>query len=129
MGALGGCYTIFESGVKEEMQSEPRMYVEQDDGGYWIAGTNISLDSVVYAYKDGFSPEGIVKECFPSLSLEQVYGAIACYLANKSEVDLYLKGAESQFEMLRKSTREKEPEFYRKLADAKKRRHTHSNSE
>ena len=108
------------------MESKAKTYVEQHDGGYWIAGTRISLDSIVYAYRDGFSPEGIVRECFPSLSFEQVYGAIAYYLANKSEIDSYLKEGESQFEILRKSTREQQPEFYRKLAEAKKRTLTHS---
>jgi hypothetical protein len=36
------------------------------------------------------SPEAIVEE-FPTLSPEQVYGAIAFYLHNKSEIDQYLR--------------------------------------
>ena len=55
-------------------------YVNQHDGGYWIADSRVSLDSVVYAFLDGLSPETIVAECFPVLSLEQAYGAIAFYL-------------------------------------------------
>lgn len=51
-------------------------YVEQRGGGFFIAGTRVSLDSVVYAFLRGESPEGIA-ESFPALNLEQVFGALA----------------------------------------------------
>lgn len=51
-----------------------KQYVEKRGDGYWIAGTRVSLDSVALAFLDGLSPETIVAECFPVLSLEQVYG-------------------------------------------------------
>ena len=69
-------------------------YVEQHDGGYWVAGSRVSLDSVVYAFLDGLAPETILAECFPVLTLEQVYGAITYYLAHRAEVDAYLKASE-----------------------------------
>lgn len=56
----------------------PKSYIETRNGGYYIAGTRISLDSVVYAYRDGRSPEDIL-DSFPLLTLEQIYGAIAFY--------------------------------------------------
>jgi hypothetical protein len=31
-------------------------YVEERDGGYYVAGTRISLDSVVYSFNEGSSP-------------------------------------------------------------------------
>jgi uncharacterized protein (DUF433 family) len=66
-------------------------YVEQRDGGYYIAGTRISLDSVVHAFRDGASPETILRS-FPLIgSLEKVYGAITFYLANKDLVEDYLR--------------------------------------
>jgi uncharacterized protein (DUF433 family) len=46
-----------------------RDYVEPRDGGYFILGTRVSLDSVVYAFLRGESPEGIA-ESFPALDLE-----------------------------------------------------------
>ena len=57
-----------------------REYIETRDGAYWIAGTRLSLDSVVFAFLDGLSPETIAAECFPVLTLEQVFGAITYYL-------------------------------------------------
>jgi len=34
-------------------------YVEQRNGGYYVAGTRVSLDSIVYAFLRGETPEGI----------------------------------------------------------------------
>ena len=46
------------------MESNAKTYVEQHDGGYWIAGTRISLDSIVYAYRDGFLPRELSENAF-----------------------------------------------------------------
>jgi len=91
-----------------------KQYVEQRDNGYWIEGTRISLDSVVYSFLDGESPESIVQN-FPLLRLEQVYGGIAFYLANRELIDQYLKAGEAEFENLRQSLREKNSFLYQKL--------------
>lgn len=63
-------------------------YIEERDGGYYVAGTRISLDSIVTCFHDGLSPESILEE-FDSLTLAQVYGAITHYLENRAEVDAY----------------------------------------
>ncbi len=98
----------------------PKEYVELRDGGRWIAGTRVSLDSVVVAFREGLSPETIAAECFPSLSLEEVYGAITYYLAHRREVDAALAAADAEFEALHRAHREAEPEFYRRLAEARR---------
>jgi len=76
-----------------------KQYIEQRDQGYWIEGTRISLDSVVYAFLNGESPESIAQN-FPLLTVEQVYGAITFYLASKDLIDTYLKTGEGEFEKL-----------------------------
>ena len=96
-----------------------KTYVENHAGTYRVAGTRISLDSVVYAFRDGQTPEGIVRS-FPLLSLEQAYGAIAYYLANREQVDAYLEQGEADYEAFRKKTREADPELYQRLAAARK---------
>ena len=58
-----------------------KQYIKQRNRGYWIEGGRISLDSVVYSFLNGEAPESIAQN-FLLLSLEQVYGAIAFYLAN-----------------------------------------------
>ena len=64
-------------------------YIEQRDGNYYVAGTRVSLDSIVHAFRRGESPETICQN-FEVLHLEEVYGAIAYYLANQSAIDAYL---------------------------------------
>jgi uncharacterized protein (DUF433 family) len=98
-------------------------YIEQRGAGYWIAETRISLDSVVYSFLDGESPESIAQN-FPLLSLEQVYGAIAFYLANREFVDAYLKTGEAEFQQLQQSCQEKSPLLYQKLKAAQVQKHS-----
>jgi uncharacterized protein (DUF433 family) len=66
-------------------------YIERRNGGYYVAGTRISLDSVVYAFNRGDSPERIL-ERFPLLEkASRVYGAIAFYLNHWAEIDAHLE--------------------------------------
>jgi len=64
-------------------------YIEERDGNYYVAASRISLDSIVHAFRRGESPETICQN-FELLRLEEVYGAIAYYLANQADVDAYL---------------------------------------
>ena len=64
-------------------------YIDERAGGYYVAGTRISLDSIVHAFRRGESPETICQN-FELLRLEEVYGAIAHYLANQADIDDYL---------------------------------------
>jgi uncharacterized protein (DUF433 family) len=95
-----------------------RDYIEKRDGGYWVAGTRVSLDSVVYAFLCGAAPE-IIAQSYPVLSLEEVCGAIAFYLANQAEIDAILAGNDREFELLRKQTRDANPNLYKKLEEAR----------
>jgi uncharacterized protein (DUF433 family) len=79
-------------------------YVENVEGAYRVAGSRVSLDSIVYGFREGLSPEAIA-ENFPVLSLEQVYGAIAFYLANQPVVDQYLRQGETVSEELQLESR------------------------
>lgn len=94
-------------------------YVEQRDGVYMISRTRVSLDSIVYAFLGGQSAESIA-QAFPVLTLEQVYGAIAFYLAHRADVDRYLEAQRHDFEAKRAEARAADPMFYQKLADARK---------
>jgi uncharacterized protein (DUF433 family) len=97
-------------------------YVEQRDSGYYIKDARVSLDSVVYAFLRGESPEGIA-ESFPSLGLEQIFGALAFYIANREVVDQYLREGREEFEALREQARRNNPALYRKLAEARQTAH------
>src|ERR1044072_1355783 len=89
--------------------------VEKRDGGDWFSVKGVSLDSVVPRFLEGLSPESITTECFPILSLEEVYGVIAYYLAHRAEVDAYLQEADKDFDAFRERVRAEYPEAHRRF--------------
>lgn len=97
-----------------------KAYVEQIGRAYRVAGTRVSLDSIVYAFRDGQTPESIA-QCFPALTLEQVYGAITYYLSHQAQIDAYLEEGRADYETEREAERKADPAFYAQLAEARKR--------
>src|SRR5437870_4651279 len=71
------------------IKNPPKEYIKYIDGVYRIGNTRVSLDSLIYLFREGMSADGMV-ECYSALSLEQVHGALAFYLANQKEIDTYL---------------------------------------
>jgi len=67
-------------------QPMDRHFVERRDDGFYLVGSRVPLDGVVREFREGQSPEAIRSD-FPTLSLEQVYGALTFYLGHKDEVD------------------------------------------
>jgi len=100
-----------------------KQYVEPRKDVYWIARTRVPLDSIVYAFLDGQMAESIAQS-FPVLTLEQVYGAITFYLANRSDIDAYLRREEAEFETVRQVWRTQDAIFYQKMANARRQRQT-----
>ena len=54
-----------------------------------VAGTRVTLDSIVREFKDGATPEQI-QEDFPSVTLSDIYSVIAYYLQHSRAVEDYL---------------------------------------
>jgi uncharacterized protein (DUF433 family) len=75
-------------------------YIEEHDGGYYVAGTRVSLDSIVQCFNEGLSPEAILQE-FETLTLTQVFGAITFYLENQPDIDAYRVRQKQRFEAVR----------------------------
>jgi len=96
-----------------------REYVEQRDGGYWVAGTRVSLDSIVYAFLRGAPLDRIVQS-FPVLRLEEVYGAVTYYLGHQDDINSHLRQSDREFDTLRAHARQANPNLYAKIDDAKK---------
>ena len=75
--------------------NQDNLYVRVDENGvYRVGETRVMLDSVVAAFHQGHSAETIQQQ-YPALTLEEVYGSIAYYLAHSSEVDAYLQRQDS----------------------------------
>jgi hypothetical protein len=82
-------------------------------------GDTSVLNSIVYEFLSGSSAEAI-QQAYSTVTLEEVYGAIAFYLANRAEVEEYLALAEQEYEKMRLEAREKNPLLYRKLEEARR---------
>jgi uncharacterized protein (DUF433 family) len=64
-------------------------YVDVREGGHYVSGSRVSLASLIFAFRRGESPETICQN-FEVLQLEEVYGAIAYYLAHQAKIDAHL---------------------------------------
>jgi uncharacterized protein (DUF433 family) len=72
-------------------------YVEQSGGEFMLTGSRVSLASLIACWKEGLSAESLRDE-FPLLTLEQVYGAITYYLRNQVEIDSHLVDLAADFD-------------------------------
>jgi uncharacterized protein (DUF433 family) len=61
-------------------------YVQSRDGSFYLIGSRVPLAHLVREFQQGEPPEAI-RSHYSTLSLEQVYGAMAFYLGNKQEVE------------------------------------------
>jgi uncharacterized protein (DUF433 family) len=93
-------------------------YVKRIEGVYRVGDTRVSLDSLVYLFREGMSVESMV-ESYPALTLEEVHGALAFYLANESEIDAYLADGERISESQHAQSREVNADLIAKLRRAR----------
>jgi len=76
-------------------------YVEIRNGGYYVAGTRIGLDVLVYDFRRGRSAEAIF-EAYSSIgSFAKVYGAITFILEHPAEIEIYLNDQDRIFERIK----------------------------
>ena len=60
-----------------------------------VAGTRVTLLTLIDAFQEGATPEEIYQE-YPSVSLADVYAVIAFYLGHRDEIDAYLETVREQ---------------------------------
>jgi len=84
-------------------------YVKNIEGVYRVGDTRVSLDSLVYLFR----------ESYPVLSLEQVHGALAFYLANQREIDAYLADGQCAAESQHQQSRQTNANLIAKLQRAR----------
>jgi uncharacterized protein (DUF433 family) len=95
-------------------------YVEERGGGYYVAGSRVSLASVIFEFRNGAPPEAI-RQNFPSLSLAKVYGAIAFYLNHPDESEAYLQRLSDRWHDLEQLGQQPPEELQKKLSGARER--------
>ena len=85
-------------------QTTTTVPLSQDQSGVLrVTGTRVSLDSVIYAFNEGATPEEIVQQ-YSTLDLKDVYAVISYYLQNRDEVEKYLAQRQVERRELKKET-------------------------
>lgn len=93
-------------------------YVKKVEGAYRVGETRVSLDSLVFLFREGMSVESMV-DSYPALTLEQAHGALAFYLANQTEIDAYLIEGQRAAEVQHRQSRQTNAELIAKLQRAR----------
>jgi len=93
-------------------------YIERRAGSLYLIGSRVPLARIVTEFQRGAAPEAIRLD-YPTLNLEQVYGAITFYLANKEEVERDMAERRRNEEEIKKAQPPLSPEIQQKLERAR----------
>lgn len=88
---------------------EPIPLATDADGVIRVAGTRVTLDTVIDSFQTGASPEEIAED-FPVLQLDDLYAVLTYYLRHRTEVDAYLKGRRARAEAIRRKIEARNPQ-------------------
>lgn len=83
------------------LEADPLPLATDAHGVIRVAGTRVTLDTVVAAHKAGESPEEIA-ESYPSLHLADIYAVVTYYLRHQPEVEAYLQRRREERETIRR---------------------------
>ena len=78
------------------------------DGVVRVAGTRVTLDTIVAAFEAGATAEEIAQQ-YSSVSLPDVYSVITYYLRHKTEVSAYLHRRQEQAATVREEIERRFP--------------------
>lgn len=92
--------------------------IDERNQGYYISGTRISLDSVVYSFRRGNAAEAILEE-YPTLNLSQIREAINYYTEHREAIDCYLEAKRKQISSSSMPLSEANPELSRRISQAR----------
>lgn len=74
-----------------------------------VGKTRVTLDTVVYAFNQGASPEEIVMS-YPTLDLADVYAIVNYYIHNRADVDAYVHQRETEAARIREENEKRFPQ-------------------
>lgn len=83
--------------------------IETEDGVIRVGHTRVRLDTLIYAFNEGYTAEEIIAQ-YPALDLSDVYAVIAYYLGNRAAVDSYVAERAKLAQALRREI-ESKPEY------------------
>ena len=82
------------------LKSEKPPLREDETGAIRVGSSRVLLEIVIRAFQDGASAESIV-DSYSTLTLADVYGAIAYYLRHQDSVEAYLNQREQLAESVK----------------------------
>ncbi len=126
-GVVGVLPIVFRTAGERIVACKERVESEVHEQGYYVAGTRVSLDSLVHAFRRGEAPETICQN-FEILLLEEVYGAIAYYLANQAAMDAYLVSQGEKWTEGKRNSESLSANLRERLTRAREERHASSPS-
>jgi uncharacterized protein (DUF433 family) len=111
---------VYNEGTMSTLETTIRAPLTQwDDGTFRITGSRVPIDTVIYHFKLGATADEIGSK-FPSLRLVDIYGAIYYYLANRGEVEEYLRQQEAAGDTVQHRI-ESDPEYQQSKAEMRER--------
>jgi uncharacterized protein (DUF433 family) len=66
-----------------------------DDGVIRVSGTRVTLHTLISAYRQGERPEAI-HDAFPTVPLADIYAIISYYLAQRDQIDAYMRKVDEE---------------------------------
>ena len=112
----------------ETFVAEPPPLRVDAGGTVRVGPTRVTLDTVIFAFNSGCTPEQIVSK-FDTLALDDVYGVISYYLRHRTEVDTYMEQREREAGDIRRQIEAHSPPVSREqllARQAQKRRESQS---
>ncbi|MEM7584585.1 MAG: DUF433 domain-containing protein [Acidobacteriota bacterium] len=94
--------------MAELLPEDPTVLATDKDGVIRIAGTRVTLDTLVHAYRNGDTPEQIVQD-YSALEIADVYATIAYYLRHEPEVAAYLERRRAEARTVRAEFKKRFP--------------------
>jgi uncharacterized protein (DUF433 family) len=92
--------------MKDELVAQLPPINRDADGVFRVGGTRVRLETVLWSYENGCTPEEIVLK-YPSVRLPDVYAVISYYYFQREAVEEYLARRQSE---IRTTAREIEAE-------------------
>ena len=91
-------------------------YIEDRNGILYVRGSRVPLESLAWLWREGHDAEAI-QDAYSTLTLAEVYGAIAYYLDHRNEVDKQLAASEATFNAQRAAAEAADPTHYTHLRE------------
>ncbi len=93
-----------------EIHQDPVPLRVDERGEVRVGTTRVIYKLVIEAFEEGATPEEIAEKMYTSLTVADVYGAVAYYIRHKDEVREYMRLWDEEADRLQKEIEAKQPD-------------------